>query len=224
MDSKVHWDRVYRSTAPDRVSWYQAEPELSLRLIQRAVPDLSAAIIDMGGGASLLVDALLSAGYRRPTVLDLSHVALAAARKRLGAEAEMANWIEGDVVATPLRAGVFDLWHDRAVFHFLTDPSDRQRYVAQVRHAISPGGHVLIATFAPDGPDRCSGLEVARDSPEDLHVEFGPGFRLLDAVREEHRTPDGRAQAFTYYLGRMEEGASASRDSAALASSKVPGK
>lgn len=202
MDRKAHWERVYRSTLPDHVSWYQAEPELSLRLIRDAVPNRDAAIIDVGGGTSTLVDGLLGAGYRRLAVLDLSRIALAAAQIRLGPAADSVTWIEADVLAAPLRAGTFDLWHDRAVFHFLTNPVDRWRYVARVRHAISPGGHVLIATFAPDGPAQCSGLDVARYSPEGLHAEFGPEFRLLVSVREEHRTPGGRTQAFTYCLCR----------------------
>jgi SAM-dependent methyltransferase len=202
MDSKSHWDRVYLNTAPDQVSWYQADPEVSLRLIRSTVPDTTAAIIDVGGGASTLVDHLLTDGYRRLTVLDLSRLALTAAQDRLGPVADSVNWIEADVLQAPLRAGEFDLWHDRAVFHFLTDPSDRQRYVAQARHSVAPGGHVLIATFALDGPARCSGLEVVRYSPERLHAEFGPGFSLVSSVREEHRTPGGRTQPFTYCLCR----------------------
>lgn len=202
MDSKAHWDRVYQTSAPDQVSWYQVEAEPSLGLILNALPDTAAAILDVGGGASTLADGLIAAGYRRLTVLDISASALAAARRRLGTAA-VVTWIEADILGAPLSSGTFELWHDRAVFHFLTDPSDRQRYVAQVRHAVSPGGLVLIATFALDGPARCSGLEVARYSPEGLHAEFGSGFQLLVSVRAEHRTPDGRTQAFTYCLCRM---------------------
>lgn len=205
MDSKAHWDRVYRSTSPEQVSWYQPELTLSLGLIRRAVPDTSAAIIDVGGGASTLVDGLLAAGYHRLTVLDLSGAALAAAQARLGAAAASVVWLDADVLATPFRGEAFDLWHDRAVFHFLTRPSDRRRYVAQVERAVLPGGHLLIATFAPDGPSRCSGLEVARYSPEELHAELGVGFRLISSHREEHRTPDGRTQAFLYCLFRTGE-------------------
>ncbi len=184
------------------MSWYQPELTLSLGLIRRAAPDTSAAIIDVGGGASTLVDGLLAAGYHRLTVLDLSGLALAAARVRLGAAVAPVTWLESDVLETPFRAGEFDLWHDRAVFHFLTRPSDRRRYVAQARHAVLPGGHVLIATFAPDGPARCSGLDVARYAPEELQAELGAWFRLLSSHREEHHTPDGRTQAFSYCLFR----------------------
>lgn len=205
MDGKTHWDQVYRTTSPDRVSWYQAELELSLGLIRRAAPETSAAIIDVGGGASTLVDSLLGAGYHRVTVLDVSGVALAAAQARLGAAAAPVTWLEADVLETPFRAGGFDLWHDRAVFHFLTRPSDRRRYVAQVGRAVLPGGHVLVATFAPDGPSRCSGLNVARYSAEGLHAEFGAGFRLISSHREEHHTPSDRTQAFTYCLFRTRE-------------------
>jgi SAM-dependent methyltransferase len=205
MDDKSHWDRMYGTIAPERVSWYQAEAQLSLRLIREAVPDTGAAIIDVGGGASTLVDGLLSAGYRRLTVLDLSHVALTAARARLGVAAETVRWIEEDVLTATLPNEAFDLWHDRALFHFLTSPVDRSRYVAQVRRAVRPGGFVLIATFALDGPVKCSGLEVARYSADGLQAEFGPEFRLAGSTREEHHTPDGRTQAFTYCLCRTVE-------------------
>jgi SAM-dependent methyltransferase len=205
MDSKAHWNRVYRTNAPEHVSWYQPEPTVSLGLIRQAVPDTNAAIIDVGGGASTLVDGLVRAGYRRLTVLDLSRVALTAAQARLGAVAASVTWIEADVLQAPLGLHEFDLWHDRAVFHFLTDPRDRQRYIARVRDAVSPGGHVLIAAFAPDGPSRCSGLDVARYSTEALHAELGSGFRLVTSVREKHSTPSGMTQPFTYGLWQAEE-------------------
>jgi len=200
VNSKAHWNRVYQTNAPEQVSWYQAEPTVSLGLIRQAVPDTNAEIIDVGGGASTLVDGLAHAGYRRLTVLDLSGVALMAAQARLGAAAALVRWIEADVLEAALDTHGFDLWHDRAVFHFLTDPRDRQRYVAKVRAAVSPGGHVLIATFALDGPSRCSGLDVARYSPETLHAELGSGFRLVQSVREEHATSSGKIQPFTYGL------------------------
>jgi SAM-dependent methyltransferase len=205
MSRKAHWDRIYRSTSPELVSWYQREQALSLSLIRRAVPDLTAALIDVGGGASTLVDSLFAAGYHRLTVLDLSGVALAAAQARLGAAAAAIAWLEADVLTTPFAPGEFDLWHDRAVFHFLTDPSDRRRYIAQTRLAVRPGGQALIATFAPDAPPRCSGLEVVRYSPDELAAEFGAEFRLLSSHREEHRTPGGLTQAFTYCLFRTGE-------------------
>jgi SAM-dependent methyltransferase len=205
MNSKAHWDRIYRSSSPEQVSWYQPEPTLSLDLIRQAVPDRSSAIIDVGGGASTLVDGLLAAGYHRLTVLDLSGAALAAAQNRLGEPAATITWMEADVLTAPFGPAAFDLWHDRAVFHFLTDPSDRRRYVAQLRRAVRPGGFVLIATFAPDAPPRCSGLDVMRYSPEMLEAEVGSGFRLRSSRREEHRTPGGRIQAFIYCLFRTEE-------------------
>ena len=201
MDNKSHWESVYRRTALDRVSWYQADPEPSLRLIRQAIP-VDAALIDVGGGASMLPDSLLSVGYHRITVLDLSSAALAAARTRLGRRAARVTWVEGDVLETTFPHGGFDLWHDRAVFHFLTNAPDRLRYVDQLRRALAPDGHVVIATFAPDGPTHCSGLEVARYSPEELHAELGPEFRIVSSLRHEHHTPGGQTQAFTYCLFR----------------------
>lgn len=205
MNRKAHWDRIYRSTSPEKVSWHQREPTLSLDLIRQALPDRSSAIIDVGGGASTLVDGLLAAGYHRLTVLDLSGVALAAAQTRLGEAAGSVAWLEADLLTRPFGPAAFDLWHDRAVFHFLTDLSDRQRYLAQLRHAVRPGGFVLIATFAPDAPPQCSGLDVMRYSPETLEAELGSGYRLRSSRHEEHHTPGGRTQAFTYCLFRTEE-------------------
>jgi SAM-dependent methyltransferase len=204
MDRREHWERVYRSKAPNAVSWYQPHARLSLDLIRRTAPDLDAPIIDVGGGASTLVDGLLDAGYRAVTVLDLAPAALALARGRLGERAARVAWIAADVLEAPLPADAYAVWHDRAVFHFLTAPADRARYVAQVRRAVRPGGHVVVASFAADGPARCSGLDVMRYTPDAMHAEFGTGFRLLDAVREEHRTPGGATQAFVYCLCRVE--------------------
>lgn len=205
MDRKAHWDHVYRTVATDQASWFQAEPAVSLRLIRQVAPDPAAAIIDVGGGASTLIDHLLEAGYQRLTVLDLSPTALAAARSRLGQRAGTVSWLDADVLTIPLPAAGYDVWHDRALFHFLTDPADRRRYVAQVAHAVRPGGHVIVAAFGPDAPDRCSGLPVVRYSSQALHVEFGRGFRLLESVTEEHRTPAGRSQAFVYSLCQIVE-------------------
>ncbi|HEU4721329.1 MAG TPA: class I SAM-dependent methyltransferase [Gemmatimonadaceae bacterium] len=203
MDQREHWDHIYRSTPASDVSWYQPTPTVSLELIRRVAPDLDAAIIDVGGGASTLVDALLDAGYRRVTVCDLSGAALAVARERLGARAAQVTWIESDVLRAPLPAAGYAVWHDRAVFHFLTDPRDRERYVAQTHEAVRPDGYVIVASFAPDGPTRCSGLDVVRYSPETMHAQFGAGFRLLESVREEHHTPSGATQAFVYCLCRV---------------------
>jgi len=200
MNLKEHWESIYRSKRPTEVSWYQEEAALSLRLIQQVVPSRDGAIIDVGGGASVLVSQLSAAGYSNLTVLDLSGNAIAYARASLGPQGERIRWIEADILNAELPYGGFAFWHDRAVFHFLTHPSERERYVAQVIHAVPPGGHVLVAGFAEDGPARCSGLPVMRYSPTALHQEFGDGFSFLRAEREEHHTPAGAVQAFTYCL------------------------
>lgn len=202
--SQEHWERIYRTKDPTQVSWYQPETRLSLDLILRVAPDLDAPIIDVGGGAATLVDGLLDAGYRNVTVLDFAPSALGLARGRLGSRAASVVWIAGDVLDVQLRASAYAVWHDRAVFHFLTDARARTRYVAQVRRAVRVNGHVIIASFGPDGPTRCSGLEVVRYSPEAMHSEFGAGFRLLESVREDHHTPSGATQAFVYCLCRAE--------------------
>lgn len=204
MNRAAHWERVYRSRGPEQQSWFQAEARLSRELIERLQPDRSAAIIDIGAGASTLIDGLLDSGYHRLTVVDLARTALTLAQERLGSAAAAVRWQTADILHTPLDRGAFDLWHDRAVFHFLTTSADRARYVAQVRRAVRPGGHVLVATFAEDGPTRCSGLEVARYSPEALHAEFGEGFLLLESHREAHVTPAGIQQAFTYCACRRD--------------------
>lgn len=203
-DPKHHWERVYRTSGPEQRSWFQREARLSGELIQQVAPDRDAAIIDVGAGASTLVDGLLRAGYRHLTVLDLAAAALTEAQRRVGAAASAVEWREADVLSAPLPPAAFDVWHDRAVFHFLTAPADRARYVAQVRRAVRPDGYVLVATFAEDGPTRCSGLDVMRYSPVTLHAQFGEDFRLLESRREEHRTPSGAVQAFAYALCRYE--------------------
>ena len=210
---REHWDQVYLSKSPADVSWFQPQAKLSLGLIRRAAPDLSAPIIDVGGGASTLVDGLLDAGYSDVTVLDISRAALALARERLGARAQSVKWIEADILAHPLPRSAYAVWHDRAVFHFLITEPDRHRYVAQVRASVRDDGHVIVASFAPDGPEKCSGLEVMRYSPESMHEEFGDGFRLLESVRETHVTPSGGKQAFVYCMCRVvPESATAARE------------
>lgn len=198
-----HWESVYRTKSPTELSWYQPEARLSVDLIRRVAADFDAPIIDVGGGASTLVDGLLDAGYRALTVLDLAPNALALAQQRLGKRTGLVRWIAADVLTTPLPAGQYAVWHDRAVFHFLTNPRDRARYVAQTERAVRPGGHVMVATFGLDGPSRCSGLKVMRYSPEGMHAEFGASFELLNSVREDHRTPSGIIQAFVYCLCRV---------------------
>lgn len=198
-----HWEQVYRTKGPDQVSWFQAEARLSRQLIVSAVADPMAPIIDIGAGASTLVDGLLDAGYRDLTVVDFSPAALELARTRLGRLASAVQWITADALDVSLSQHAFDVWHDRAVFHFLTAPADRARYVMQVRHAVRPGGIVIVATFAEDGPCRCSGLDVARYAPAALHAEFGSEFALVESHRELHTTPSGATQAFTYCVCRV---------------------
>jgi ubiquinone/menaquinone biosynthesis C-methylase UbiE len=202
MDSRQHWETIYQTRNPAAVSWFQPDPVLSLRLITEAAPDRGASILDVGGGASTLVDGLLRLGYRRVGVLDISQAALVHARRRLGPDAARVTWYAADVLALPIADASLDVWHDRAVFHFLTDAGDRERYIAQVRRVVRPGGHVLVATFAEAGPERCSGLEVVRYSAEGLHGAFGADFRLLESVEEDHVTPAGVHQAFVYCLCR----------------------
>lgn len=200
MELREHWDHVYATRSPIEVSWYQREPRVSLDLIARVAPRRDAAIVDVGGGASTLVDALLDRGYHDVTVLDIAAAALEAAGARLGARAGLARWVVADVLRHRFAPGSIDVWHDRAVFHFLTEAADRRAYVAQVARAVRPGGHVIVATFAEDGPDRCSGLTVCRYSPEALHAEFGAAFALEAKVFEDHVTPSGGHQRFQYCL------------------------
>lgn len=204
MHNKDHWEHVYRSKPADGVSWFQEHASQSLALIQRTEVPRSARIIDVGGGASTLVDDLLALGYSALTVLDLSAAALAAAQDRLGERARTVQWLAADITTVELAAHAYDVWHDRAVFHFLTDARDRQAYVHAVFNAVKPGGHVIVATFAEDGPNQCSGLPVMRYSPEGLHSEFGEVFTLLGQHKEEHHTPFGTSQKFIYCYCRRE--------------------
>ena len=197
VDRQQHWETVYRSRAADQVGWFQPHAASSLRLIEECA-DKGARIIDVGGGTSVLVDDLLDAGYRNLTVLDLAEAALAASRTRLGARAESVRWIAADITRADLPAACYDVWHDRAVFHFLTDPADRARYVEQVLKSVKPGGHVIVAAFGPGGPLQCSGLDVMRYAPDALHAEFGAAFRLLGHETEIHHTPAGAEQEFVY--------------------------
>jgi trans-aconitate methyltransferase len=196
-DRTTHWQNVYATKGEADVSWFQDSPTISLDMIRAAHPDHGAAIIDIGGGASRLVDRLRQDGYRDLTVLDLSANALEAARKRIGPAASTVDWIVAD--ATTWRpAKAYDVWHDRAAFHFLTDPYDRAAYVERLRSAIAPGGHVIIATFAPDGPEKCSGLPVQRHDSASLAAELGPGFELVETRSEMHQTPWNSTQAFQF--------------------------
>jgi SAM-dependent methyltransferase len=198
MDYKKHWANIYTTKQPDEVSWYQFEPTYSLDLIDASGIGLDAPIIDVGAGASTLVDHLLARGYTDVTLLDISGEALATTRQRLGANSELVHWIEDDATTARLPEAHFALWHDRAVFHFLTDPDVRARYVAQVLRSVKPGGHVIVATFATDGPEKCSGLEVVRYDADSLHGAFGSPFELVNTLREIHQTPWGSEQRFVY--------------------------
>ncbi len=198
MPGKEHWEQVYTTKPADSVSWFQTHAERSLELIHDTGLGKDASIIDVGGGASVLVDDLLNEGYRDLSVLDLSGAALKAARKRLGDKAGQVRWIEADITEVELPKARYDIWHDRAVFHFLTTQKQRDAYVRQVFFAVKPGGHVIISTFAEDGPEQCSGLPVIRYRPEELHDEFGEAFKLLKHSKEAHHTPTGKVQQFVY--------------------------
>lgn len=203
MDTRSHWEHVYKTKPPDAVSWYRPHLDRSLRLIESASSDRNAAIIDVGGGESTLVDDLLKRGYHNLTILDVSQTALDVTRIRLGEAGERICWICADVTKVDLPAHAFDIWHDRAVFHFLVDPRQREKYVQSVLNAVKPGGHVIVSTFGPEGPTRCSGLGVARYDTDSLHSEFGERFKLIESSKELHETPFGTTQQFLYCYCRI---------------------
>jgi SAM-dependent methyltransferase len=194
---KEHWEAIYRSKGATGVSWFQDNPRLSLELITAVTPAGGGRIIDVGGGASVLGDHLLELPFESIAVLDISETALEKARARLGPRAERVQWIVADVTEAP-DLGTFDLWHDRAVFHFLTDSEDRRKYVALARKTVPEGGHLIIATFAHAGPTRCSDLDVCRYNAETMAVELGSGFSLVREASETHTTPRGSLQPFFY--------------------------
>jgi SAM-dependent methyltransferase len=198
MDLQAHWERVYRTRRPDEVSWYRAHLDVSLALIEESAPDHAARILDVGAGASTLVDDLLDRGHRNVSLLDWSESALAITKERLGGRAARVEWLCGDVKTLALPAARYDVWHDRAVFHFLTDAPDRNAYIAQLKHALRPGGRVVIATFAADGPMKCSGLDVVRYDSSALCEALGAEFRQVRHVADLHRTPSGGSQSFVY--------------------------
>ena len=204
MNAEAHWESIYLTKAPDAVSWYRPHLEVSLSLIERAARNRSAAIIDVGGGESTMVDDLIRRGFSDLTVLDISLTALEATKKRLGQAGDRVRWLAADITSVPLPEHSFDIWHDRAVFHFLTAAEDRAAYVRNVLHAMRPGGFVIVSTFGPEGPTRCSGLDVVRYDSENLHAEFGVHFRLIDSSKELHHTPWGAAQQFLYCYCRVE--------------------
>lgn len=204
MNRKQHWNEVYETKGPLDVSWYQAHPEVSLKLIAATGVGKDDALIDVGGGASTLVDCLLDAGWRRLSVLDVSSVALEHARRRLGPRADQVEWIEADITTfDPPRR--FALWHDRAVFHFLTHAADRRRYVDTLTRALAPDGHVIIATFSTKGPEQCSGLKVLRHDARSVGAELGSRFQLVEQADETHRTPWDTKQPFSCFRFRRIE-------------------
>lgn len=203
MNESKHWDRVYEGREPDQVSWYRPHLEHSLSLIDQARLPADAAIIDVGGGASTLVDDLLDRGHTRITVLDISTKAMATARERLGARAAAVSWLAGDITRVELPVHEFSFWHDRAVFHFLREEEGRARYVAAVRRALQPGGHVVVATFGPSAPEMCSELPVVRYTAEGIHQQFGEQFKKVGSETEIHHTPWGSEQEFVYCYCRM---------------------
>jgi len=197
-----HWQQVYNDKAEAQTSWFRPHLDESLRLIDALRLSPEAPVIDVGAGRSTLVDDLLARGFIDVSALDISAGALAQSRARLGNDARKVRWLEGNVLEAQLPPARFDLWHDRAVFHFLTDAADRARYVALCARSLRMGGFALIATFAADGPEKCSGLPVCRYDAAALAAEFGPGFETLAHSREQHRTPFDTLQSFTYLLLR----------------------
>jgi 2-polyprenyl-3-methyl-5-hydroxy-6-metoxy-1,4-benzoquinol methylase len=202
VDSKAHWERVYQTRPTTEVSWYQPFPVVSLNLIRDLVP-VDAHVLDVGGGASTLVDALLEAGFGQLSVLDVAAEALAAAHSRLGARAAEVTWLEADITQAALPARHYDLWHDRAVFHFLKTPEARSHYIRTAQTSLKPGAHLIVATFALDGPTHCSGLEVQRYSLEALRDTFSEHFDPVAHTHETHLTPTGKPQSFIYYVCRL---------------------
>jgi SAM-dependent methyltransferase len=197
MTTRSHWEGIYEKTDPTEVGWYQSDPETSRRLIKSAGAAKECGIIDVGGGASLLVDKLIDDGFTDLTVLDISAAALEHARSRLADRSRLVTWMEEDVTRfSPDRS--YDLWHDRAVFHFLTKPSERDKYVSVLKRALAAGGHLVIGTFAMDGPPKCSGLDVARYSAESLGETLGPTFTLARSTGESHFTPSGKEQRYLF--------------------------
>ena len=198
MNDQSHWDRVYSTRSAQEVSWFQPHADQSLDIIRRIAQGRPCRLIDVGAGASTLVDDLLDLQTFDVSVLDISAAALQVAQQRLADRAGRVQWLAGDLTTIALPEHVFDIWHDRAVFHFMTTPEQRAAYVAQVRRAVRPGGHVIVAAFGPDGPLQCSGLPVVRYDPDALHAQFGDAFELVEHTQEVHHTPGGAVQHFVY--------------------------
>lgn len=200
-----HWESVYARKKSNEVSWYRPHLERSMSFVEQAGLSRDAAIIDVGGGAATFVDDLLERGFTDLTVLDISAKALDVAKQRLGPNAERVKWLVADVTRLELPESSIDFWHDRAVFHFLRDAEDRRRYVEVVQRALKPGGHIVVATFGPQGPEKCSGLEVMRYSGDELHAQFGGEFSKVDSLVEVHHTPGGNEQQFVYCYCRIQK-------------------
>jgi len=198
LDAKKHWEELYHSTSPGKVSWYQENPAISLDFIEKTGLPKEAPILDVGSGASTLVDQLLLRGYRNLALLDVSTRALMLTRQRLGGKATDVAWHHGDVTRYSLPEQ-YSLWHDRAAFHFLVDPSDRRAYVTSLRQGLRPQGHLILATFAVGGPTRCSGLDVTQYDTQKITTELGQDFRLIETLEELHQTPAGVEQLFSYF-------------------------
>lgn len=198
MNKQEHWERVYQTKGRDEVSWFREHLDTSIKMITNTGVGKDAAIIDVGGGNSTLVDDLLLAGFVDISVLDISANAIKGSKERLGAKAKDVGWIVADITDVDLPKDHFDVWHDRAVFHFLTDENDRRKYVELVMRSLKRGGHIIVASFSLDGPQKCSGLDVMRYSPELMHDEFGNAFELVESIGETHNTPFGTTQNFVY--------------------------
>ncbi|MFQ5547050.1 MAG: class I SAM-dependent methyltransferase [Woeseia sp.] len=198
MDQKDHWEHVYASRPIEKLGWYKPHLQTSLAWIKDLELATDAPIVDVGGGASTLVDDLLDAGYRSVTVLDLSEKALCSVRTRLGQKSDRVTWLNGDITSIELPAYHYELWHDRAVFHFLTEPDQQGKYQDNLRQALQPGGHLIIGAFAPEAPPRCSGLPVQRYSQEQLQDALGEEFDLVRHRKEKHSTPGGIEQMYLY--------------------------
>ena len=199
---QCHWEGVYTTKGENEVSWFQGYPTLSFELIEAVGATSETAIIDIGGGASRLVDGLLAKGFRALSVLDLSGAALEAAKARLGAQAAQVNWIVADATLWE-PTEVYDIWHDRAAFHFLTEERERAGYIVRMKKALRTGGHAIVATFAPDGPERCSGLPIMRYNAETLGQTLGREFNLIETRRHTHTTPWGSTQSFQFSVFRF---------------------
>lgn len=202
-DRASHWETLYRTKTEDQVSWFQQTPEPSLTLLGLAGATPHAAIVDIGAGASHLVDALVSRGFDDVTVLDISQAALDADRTRLGPDASHVSWIRSDVTAWQPDRG-YDIWHDRAAFHFLTDAVDQAAYATVMKRAVKAGGHAIIGTFAPEGPAKCSGLPIVRHDADSIGKLLGGSFELIDTRRHEHRTPWDSVQLFQFSTFRKQ--------------------